>query len=137
MSLIVGMPKVSVRIMLPLGNIRQQFGNLFLLAGFMIHERISHPLDCVTMPFEDHSRLLLGRTDKTLHLAINLSGSLVRIIRLARIVATKENLTIALAAAARAELLAHAVLRDHAPGDRRRFLNVVGRSGGRVRENEF
>ena len=71
------------------------------------------------------------------HLAVDDGGDLGRVVRLVAEVAPEEHLALHLAELLRAEALAHAVLRDHAAGDVRAALDVVGRARGDLAEHEL
>ena len=65
------------------------------------------------------------------------AGDLFGVIARMAHVAAQEDLALLLAVLDRAQPFAHAVLGDHGPGDAGGLLDVVGRAGGGIVEDEF
>ena len=75
--------------------------------------------------------------DERAHLLVDRGGDVLGVVAGVTEVAAHEDLALLLPVADRAETLGHAVLRHHRAGDCGRLLDVVGRAGGRVVEDEL
>ena len=97
------------------------------------HQRVEH----VAVLDQDLPRLVVRRLDQPVDLLVDRGGDLVGVVPAVRHVPAQERLAVAVAELARAQPLAHAVLGDHAAGDLGGLLDVVGRAGGRLVEDQF
>ena len=81
------------------------------------------------MLFEDILGSAVSRGDNAVDFLIDLCGSLLGIVLQVRIISAEEHFVVARAEGYRAELLAHAVLRDHLARYIRSALDIVRRAG--------
>ena len=86
---------------------------------------------------QDLPRLVVRGLDQPPDLVVDRRGDLLGVVALCDHLAAQERLAVAGAELERAEPLAHAVLGDHAAGDRGGLLDVVGRAGGRLVEDQL
>ena len=86
---------------------------------------------------EDLPGLVVRGLDELAHLLVDDLRDAFGVVALVAHVAAEEHLAGLLAELDRTDALAHAVLRDHRAGDGRGLLDVVGRAGRRVVEDEL
>ena len=112
-------------------------GDVLLVEGLALHQGEDEGVQHVAVEVEDVVRLLLGGADEQLDLLVDDPGHLLGVVALVTHVAAHERLRAGLAELDGAEPLAHAVLRDHRPGQRGRLLDVVAGTGGDVVEDQL
>ena len=86
---------------------------------------------------QDVLGLLVRGLDDAADLVVDLARDLVGVVGLGRELAAQERLPVVVAEHARAELLAHAEAHDHLLGRRGDLLEVVGRAGGDLAEDDL
>ena len=89
------------------------------------------------MSTQDDPCLLVGSVDHGTNLFVDEGRNLVRIVLLATVVASQENLGSRPSVLHRSQLVTHPELHHHPSGDGGRFLDVVGGSGSGVAEDEL
>src|SRR3954469_23252814 len=112
---------------------------LQVLAGqrLLLQELDDQLVEHVAVGVEHVPRLGVRRLDELAHLLVDLVRHLERVVRLPAGRAAQERVALLLAVLDRAEPGAHAVLGDHRAGDLRRLLDVRGRAGGGLVEDEL
>ena len=96
-----------------------------------------HGVERVAVLDQDLPRLVVRGLDQVAHLGVDVGGDVFGVVALMAVVAAEERLGVARAVLDRAELGAHAVLGDHRPGQLRGLLDVVGRAGRRLVEDQL
>ena len=99
----------------------------------MQHQVVEH----LPVGDQDLPRLVVRGLDQPAHLLVDGGGDLLGVVPGVRHLPAQERLAVAGAELAGAQPLAHPVLGDHAAGDRAGLLDVVGRAGGRLVEDQF
>ena len=103
----------------------------------MLHQLQHQVVEHVAVLDQDLPGLVVRGLDQPADLLVDRGRDLLGVVPAVRHLAAQERLAVAGAELAGAEPLAHPVLGDHAAGDLAGLLDVVGRTGGGLVEDQF
>src|SRR4051812_36263839 len=122
---------------LALAFVGEQREELVAIDRLASKQDVGEGVEAVTVRAQDPARPIVGATDDAADLVVDLARDLVAVVRLGGELAAQERLAVVVAEDARAELLAHAEAHDHLLRGRRDLLEVVGRAGGDLLEDDL
>src|SRR5215831_12422288 len=121
----------------PLAYRCQDALEVFLVQRLLLDQFQHHLVEGVPVLDEDLPGFVVRRLDQIAHLGVDVGGDVLGVVALVGVVAAEERLGLVHPVLHGAELGTHAVLGDHGAGELRRLLDVVGRTGGRLVEDEL
>src|SRR4051794_36660866 len=120
-----------------LGLAGKQGRELLLLDRLALDEDLGDRAQLLAVLGEQVLGALVRGLDDAADLVVGRGGDLVGVVGLGRELAAEERLAVVVAEDARTELLAHAEAHDHLLGRRRDLLEIVGRAGGDLAEDDL